>query len=120
MNSSSNRFYEYAQYNDSILENKLPALGLENPTLKTKSTLLASKLLFGIDEMEDFLQQLHVSENPDLNDGLITNDPQLFLHNLKLIVNKRGASEEEANNLINTIAELSKKINNAVINKHQR
>ena len=101
------------------LEELLPHLGLSNPSLKMKSTLLALNSIYGGGEMRSFLNMFHSASSEDLNNGLVTNDPQLFLHNLSLILEKNGESKENIEALMKETGELSRKINNAIINKNK-
>ena len=118
-NSSEDRLYDFALYNDGQLEELLPHLGLSNPSLKMKSTLLALNSIYGGGEMRSFLNMFHSASSEDLNNGLVTNDPQLFLHNLSLILEKNGESKENIEALMKETGELSRKINNAIINKNK-
>ena len=58
-NSSEDRLYDFALYNDGQLEELLPHLGLSNPSLKMKSTLLALNSIYGGGEMRSFLNMFH-------------------------------------------------------------
>jgi hypothetical protein len=117
LKSNDNRLYEFAATYDQLLESELPALGLQNPSLKIKSTLLALNLMYGGNEMDEFLRFFHAGQNPEFNRGLITNDSQLLLKNLGDVLIARGESQEQVDALLTQTAELSKKINNAIINK---
>ena len=117
LKSNDDRLYEFASTYDALLENELPALGLQNPSLKIKSTLLALNLMYGGNEMDEFLRFFHAGKNPEFNRGLITNDSQLLLKNLGDVLIARGESQEQVDALLTQTAELSKKINNAIINK---
>ena len=67
--------------------------------------------------MDEFLRFFHAGQNPEFNRGLITNDSQLLLKNLGDVLTARGESQEQVDALLTQTAELSRRINNAIINK---
>ena len=117
-NSSASRLYDFALYNNDVINEQFKKLDVESPSLATRSLMLAFSQLFDI-ETSDLHKAFAFYNQPDIYRAIKADDPQMFIENYSDLAKQSGMSEENVDLQVKELAELAASIRNSIISQQK-
>ena len=117
-NSSASRLYDFALYNNDVINEQFKKLDVESPSLATRSLMLAFSQLFDI-ETSDLHKAFAFYNQPDIYRAIKADDPHMFIENYSDLAKQSGMSEENVDLQVKELAELAASIRNSIISQQK-